>query len=63
MVFDPALYAMLPAKKEEEEDMLDLAWGLTDTCVTNNRCIWMDVGEEAGGPSSTRVWCLCAVCL
>lgn len=43
VVFDPALYAKLPAKKEEEEDMLDLAWGLTDTCVTNNRCVygWM----------------------
>ena len=25
------LYDKLPAKKEEEDDMLDLAWGLTDT--------------------------------
>lgn len=33
VVFDPALYAQLPGKTEEEEDMLDLAWGLTDTCV------------------------------
>lgn len=26
-----SVYDALPAKKEEEEDMLDLAWGLTDT--------------------------------
>lgn len=31
VVFTPELYARLPAKKEEEEDMLDLAWGLTET--------------------------------
>ncbi|CAK4077726.1 unnamed protein product [Aphanomyces euteiches] len=30
-VFDPAVYATLPPISEEEEDMLDLAWGLTDT--------------------------------
>jgi len=31
VVFTPELYGKLPEKKEEEEDMLDLAWGLTDT--------------------------------
>lgn len=31
VVFSPELFAKLPEKKEEEEDMLDLAWGLTDT--------------------------------
>ncbi|ETV89132.1 hypothetical protein H257_00505 [Aphanomyces astaci] len=30
-VFDPAVYATLPPITEEEEDMLDMAWGLTDT--------------------------------
>jgi ferredoxin len=27
------IYDKLPEKKEEEDDMLDLAWGLTDTYV------------------------------
>jgi len=31
VVFSPELFAKLPEKKEEEDDMLDLAWGLTDT--------------------------------
>lgn len=31
VVFEPALFEKLPPKQEEEEDMLDLAWGLTDT--------------------------------
>eukprot|EP00624_Nannochloropsis_granulata_P003084 evm.model.NODE_25698_length_5887_cov_16.634789.2 len=31
VVFTPELFAKLPEKTEEEEDMLDLAWGLTDT--------------------------------
>ncbi|RHY33690.1 hypothetical protein DYB32_003537 [Aphanomyces invadans] len=30
-VFEPAVYATLPPITEEEEDMLDMAWGLTDT--------------------------------
>ncbi|KAF0687935.1 Aste57867_20427 [Aphanomyces stellatus] len=30
-VFEPAIFATLPEISEEEEDMLDLAWGLTDT--------------------------------
>jgi ferredoxin len=31
VVLDQVLYDKLPAKKEEEQDMLDLAWGVTDT--------------------------------
>lgn len=31
MIFPKEIYDKLPPKKEEEEDMLDLAWGLTDT--------------------------------
>lgn len=31
VVMDKKLYDSLPEKKEEEDDMLDLAWGLTDT--------------------------------
>ena len=31
VVVDPAFYAKLPPPKEEEEDMLDLAFGLTKT--------------------------------
>ncbi|OQS04894.1 2Fe-2S ferredoxin [Thraustotheca clavata] len=30
-VFEPSIFANLPEICEEEEDMLDLAWGLTDT--------------------------------
>jgi ferredoxin len=31
LIFDPAVYDTLPPKAEEEEDMLDLAYGLTKT--------------------------------
>jgi ferredoxin len=31
VIVSQELFDKLPAKKEEEEDMLDLAWGLTDT--------------------------------
>lgn len=31
VITTPELFAQLPPKTEEEEDMLDLAWGLTDT--------------------------------
>ncbi|OQR99217.1 2Fe-2S ferredoxin [Achlya hypogyna] len=30
-IFEPAVFANLPPICEEEEDMLDLAWGLSDT--------------------------------
>lgn len=33
VVVEPDLYEKLPAKKVEEDDMLDLAWGITDTYV------------------------------
>lgn len=31
LVFEKDVYDQLPEISEEEEDMLDLAWGLTDT--------------------------------
>lgn len=31
VVLSKQLYDALPKKEEEEDDMLDLAWGLTDT--------------------------------
>jgi ferredoxin len=31
LVFEPEIYASLPKKEEEEDDMLDLAFGLTET--------------------------------
>lgn len=31
VIFSDEIYSILPEKEEEEEDMLDLAWGLTDT--------------------------------
>eukprot|EP01035_Chromulina_nebulosa_P027178 gene27178-35698_t len=31
VIFSEDVYEMLPPKTEEEEDMLDLAWGLTET--------------------------------
>jgi ferredoxin len=31
LIFDPTVYETLPPKAEEEDDMLDLAYGLTDT--------------------------------
>ena len=31
VVLSKDLFDRLPAKEEEEDDMLDLAWGLTDT--------------------------------
>lgn len=31
VVVSPELYEKLPPKKEEEQDMLDLAWGVKDT--------------------------------
>lgn len=31
VIFPKEIYDQLPPKQEEEEDMLDLAWGLTDT--------------------------------
>ncbi|CAH0473737.1 unnamed protein product [Peronospora belbahrii] len=31
LIFEKRIFDQLPEMKEEEEDMLDLAWGLTDT--------------------------------
>lgn len=33
IVEDPELYSRLPEPDDDENDMLDLAFGLTDTCV------------------------------
>lgn len=32
-VQDPEMYAKLPEPTDDENDMLDLAYGLTDTCA------------------------------
>ncbi len=31
LIFEPELYAALPEKEEEEDDMLDLAFEVTET--------------------------------
>jgi len=31
VILQPDVYEKIPSKKEEENDMLDLAWGLTNT--------------------------------
>lgn len=33
LIFEQDVFEQLPEISEEEEDMLDLAWGLTETCV------------------------------
>lgn len=33
VILDPDVYDTLPEPTDEENDMLDLAFGLTDTCV------------------------------
>lgn len=43
-MFEKELFDKLPEISEEEEDMLDLAWGLTDTYVRAHLRAW-------------RVWC------
>mmetsp|Transcript_51048 Transcript_51048/g.74665 ORF Transcript_51048/g.74665 Transcript_51048/m.74665 type:complete len:166 (+) Transcript_51048:68-565(+) len=30
-IFEPSTFEKLPKKREEEDDMLDMAWGLTET--------------------------------
>lgn len=39
LVFEKELFEKLPEISEEEEDMLDLAWGLTDTYVSLHHAI------------------------
>lgn len=39
LVFEKELFEKLPEISEEEEDMLDLAWGLTDTYVARRHLV------------------------
>jgi len=56
VMVDPEFFDMLPEPKEEEEDMLDLAWGLTHTSRLGCQII---MTEELDGlivrlPAATR---------
>lgn len=56
VIIDPEFFDMLPEPKEEEEDMLDLAWGLTHTSRLGCQII---ITEELDGlivrlPAATR---------
>ena len=56
VIVDPEFFDMLPEPKEEEEDMLDLAWGLTHTSRLGCQII---MTEELDGlivrlPAATR---------
>jgi ferredoxin, 2Fe-2S len=56
VIVDPEYFDMLPEPKEEEEDMLDLAWGLTHTSRLGCQII---MTEELDGltvrlPAATR---------
>ena len=46
VVLSPELFAALPAPGEEELDMLDLAWGLTDT---SRLCCQIKLNPEIEG--------------
>ena len=46
VILSEELYKKLPQKKEEENDMLDLAWGLTDT---SRLCCQIKVSEDLEG--------------
>eukprot|EP00612_Vaucheria_litorea_P000122 CAMPEP_0171455622 /NCGR_PEP_ID=MMETSP0945-20130129/2440_1 /TAXON_ID=109269 /ORGANISM="Vaucheria litorea, Strain CCMP2940" /LENGTH=139 /DNA_ID=CAMNT_0011980893 /DNA_START=384 /DNA_END=803 /DNA_ORIENTATION=- len=47
LVFEKDIYDKLPAKKEEEDDMLDLAFGLTDTSRLGCQIIASEVLDGA----------------
>jgi 2Fe-2S ferredoxin len=56
VIVEPEFFDMLPEPKEEEEDMLDLAWGLTHTSRLGCQII---MTEELDGltvrlPAATR---------
>jgi ferredoxin len=46
VIVSKELYAQLPEKVEEEDDMLDLAWGLTDM---SRLCCQIKVTEDLTG--------------
>jgi hypothetical protein len=60
IILDPDIYDKLEEPTDEENDMLDLAFGLTDTCdgspsrgICLSRCCWLTVTmiqEPAGLP-------------
>lgn len=56
VIVDPSFYEKLPEAKEEEEDMLDLAFGLTHTSRLGCQIIMKDEldGLRVSLPSATR---------
>lgn len=62
LVFEKELFEKLPEISEEEEDMLDLAWGLTDTYV-RLCCCWLRWGAERTDRTSIADGsvCLCGL--
>lgn len=50
VIVDPAWFGKLPAPDEEEEDMLDLAFGLTRT---SRLCCQLIISEELDGITVT----------
>jgi ferredoxin-2, mitochondrial len=38
LIFEPRIYDTLPPKKDDEDDMLDLAFKVTETCVVHWCC-------------------------
>jgi 2Fe-2S ferredoxin len=50
VILTKELFDSLPPKKEEEEDMLDLAWGLTDT---SRLCCQIKVSDSLEGAEFT----------
>lgn len=56
VVIDPAFYSKLPTATEDEEDMLDLAFGLTHTSRLGCQIIMNDAldGLRVSLPAATR---------
>ena len=56
VIVDQEFFDMLPEPKEEEEDMLDLAWGLTHTSRLGCQIIMTEEldGLTVGLPAVTR---------
>ena len=56
VIVDQAFFDMLPEPKEEEEDMLDLAWGLTHTSRLGCQIIMTEAldGLTVRLPAATR---------
>jgi ferredoxin len=58
VILDPDVYDTLPEPTDEENDMLDLAFGLTDTCVLPSprlasdlcRLVWLTDRAAAAAP-------------